>query len=81
MLLNHFVADDDLDEEEAASAAGAVAINIPGATGNSNKKKCCSISIIPLRVCKLMTIYKIQGITIGEDKVWKRVVVCLPTGR
>ena len=36
MLLNHFVADDELDEEEAASAAGAVAINIPGATGNSD---------------------------------------------
>ena len=45
------------------------------------EKKCCSISTIPLRVCKAITIYKSQGITIGEDKVWKRVVVCLPTGR
>ena len=45
------------------------------------KNKCCSVCTIPLRVCKSITIYKSQGITIGEDKVWKRVTVCLPTGR
>ena len=36
MLLNRFVWDDKLDDEEAAIAAGAEPINTPGATANSD---------------------------------------------
>jgi len=41
------------------------------------EKKCCSQTTLPLRVCKAITIYKSQGITVGEgpDCFWKFVVV------
>ena len=45
------------------------------------EKRCCSQQTIPLRVCKAITIYKSQGMTIGngDECFWKRVVVGLPT--
>ena len=42
------------------------------------EKKCCSMKIIPLRVCKAITIYKSQGITVGEGCVWRYVVIGMP---
>ena len=45
------------------------------------ERKCCSMTTIPLRICKAITTYKAQGITVGPDKTWKRVVVVLATGR
>ena len=41
------------------------------------ENNCCSITTTPLRVFKVITIYKNQGITIGEDNLCKRVVVHL----
>ena len=45
------------------------------------EKKCCSITTVSLRVCKVITTYKSQGITVGPGKVWEKVVICLATGR
>ena len=39
------------------------------------ENKCCSISTIPLRVCKAITIHKGQGITVGKDEYWKNVII------
>ena len=42
-------------------------------------KKCCSMTTIPLRVCKAMTIHKSQGMTVAERELWKKLVVLLPS--
>jgi hypothetical protein len=42
------------------------------------EKNCCSISAMPLQVCKALTIHKSQGMTISEGKHFKKVVVSLP---
>jgi hypothetical protein len=42
------------------------------------EKNCCSISAMPLQVCKALTIHKSQGMNIGEGKQFEKVVVCLP---
>ena len=39
------------------------------------ERKCCYMTTIPLIVCKTITTYKSQGITVGPGKTWKRVVV------
>ena len=44
------------------------------------ERKCCTITTIPLRVCKAITIYKSQGLTVGDGKIWEKVVIWLPTG-
>ena len=36
---------------------------------------CCSMTTIPLRIYKAITIYKSQGITVGPGKVWENVMV------
>ena len=41
-------------------------------------KKCCSISTLPLRVCIALTIHKSQGMTIGPEQQFEKVVVHLP---
>ena len=41
----------------------------------------CAMPTIPLRICKAITAYKSQGITVGSDYLWKRVVVWLTTGK
>ena len=35
--------------------------------------------MIPLRIAKAITIHKSQGLTIGEEKVWERVIITLPS--
>ena len=42
----------------------SIYILIP-ATTNRCEEYCCSITTIPLRLCSAITMYKIQGITIG----------------
>ena len=54
-------------------------IPIPSTT-DRYEKNCYIITIIPLRVCKTITIYKSQGITVGTGQAWKKVVVWIPTG-
>ena len=39
---------------------------------------CCTMHSIPLRVCKAITIHKSQGITIGENQMFKYAVVHFP---
>ena len=36
---------------------------------------CFSMATIPLRICKDVTTYKSQGITVGPFCLWERVVV------
>ena len=45
------------------------------------RKKWYSMATIPLRICKAVTIYKSQGIDVGPNKVWEKVLVWLPIGR
>jgi hypothetical protein len=42
------------------------------------KKKCCSVTTVPLHVCKAITIHKAQGISIGQGHLWEGVVIALP---
>ena len=42
------------------------------------EKNCCSITTIPLRVCKAISIHKSQGITVGPGNAWEKLVVTLP---
>jgi hypothetical protein len=42
------------------------------------KKKCCSITAIPLMICKSLSIHKSQGMTVGHGKQFTKVVVNLP---
>ena len=53
-------------------------IQIPIVTDRC-EKKCCSISIIPLRVCKAITINKRQVMTIGPQQIFEKSIVLLPT--
>jgi len=45
------------------------------------EKKCCSIRTLPLIICKSLSIHKSQGMTVGEGKQFKKVVVHLPNNR
>ena len=45
------------------------------------ERKCCSMKTIPLQICKSLSIHKSQGMTVGEGKQFKKVVVYLPVGR
>jgi hypothetical protein len=45
------------------------------------QKKCCCITTIPIRVCIAITIYKSQGLTIGNGEQFERVVIHLPLDR
>jgi hypothetical protein len=42
------------------------------------EKGCCTISTIPLRICIAITVYKGQGITVGDGEAFERIVVHLP---
>jgi hypothetical protein len=42
------------------------------------ERKCCLISAIPLQLCKSLSIHKSQGMTVGQGKQFKKVVVHLP---
>ncbi len=43
-------------------------------------KKCCSITAIPLMVCKSLSIHKSQGMTVGHEKQFTKLVVHLLVG-
>jgi hypothetical protein len=42
------------------------------------ERKCCSISAMLLQLCKSLSIHKSQGMTVGQGKQFKKVVVHLP---
>ena len=42
------------------------------------QKNCCSITTIPFRVCKAITVHKSQGITVGPGNIWEKLVITLP---
>ena len=39
---------------------------------------CCEMTTIPLSVCKAISIYKCQGMTIGSSEMFSKIVVMLP---
>jgi len=41
------------------------------------EKRCCSITTIPLRVCKAITTYKSQGLTVGEKEMWEKIMLVI----
>ena len=45
------------------------------------EKNCCSCTTIPLRVCKAITTYKSQGMTVGEGQVWEKLVIMLGSSK
>ena len=55
-------------------------IPIPTTT-ESCEHNFCFMTTIPLRICKAITTYKSQGITVGHGYLWERVVVWLATGK
>ena len=42
------------------------------------ERKCCTVTSIPLRVCKAITIDKVQGMSIGPQKPFESVIISLP---
>ena len=42
------------------------------------EKNCCTITSIPSRICKEITIHKSQGMSIGPGKPFESVIVFLP---
>ena len=52
-------------------------VSIPVVTEQC-ERSCCSITMIPLRVCVSITIHKSQGMTIGENEIFTKVVLYLP---
>ena len=51
-------------------------VSIPVVTERC-EKNCCSITMIPLRVCQSITIHKSQGMTIKENKIFTKLVLYL----
>ena len=42
------------------------------------ERNCCSMTTIPLQVCKAITIHKCQGISIDNGEKWSKIVIVLP---
>jgi len=51
-------------------------VPIPPATIRC-EKGCCTSTTIPLRVCKAITTYKSQGMSVGEGQIWTKIVLVL----
>ena len=52
-------------------------IPIPVSTDQCDKK-CCSVTMIPLIPCVAITIHKAQGMTVGPNQIFEKVIVYLP---
>jgi hypothetical protein len=63
--------------DEAWDSNNPTHIPVPVATQRC-EAKCCSQTTVPLRVCKAISIYKSQGMTVGPGCDWGYVVVGLP---
>ena len=42
------------------------------------EKRCCTVTSIPLRVCKAITIHKSQGMSVGPGNSFESAVIYLP---
>lgn len=69
--------DSKIPKEKAWDRENPTWIPIPCVTLQC-EKRCCSMTTIPLRVCKAITYYKCQGMTIGWNCLWRLLVVALP---
>jgi hypothetical protein len=65
---------------KAWDAQNPTHVPIPAVTVRC-EKSCCSVTTIPLRVCKAVTIHKSQGLTVGNGHFWELLVVGLPSGK
>jgi hypothetical protein len=45
------------------------------------KRKCCSVTAIPLWICKAITIYKSQRASVGDGQAWKKLACLLPSAQ
>lgn len=66
-----------IPEEDQYDPDNPTAIPIPLVTVRC-ENNCCSMTTIPLRVCKAITIHKCQGISIGNGEKWSKIVIVLP---
>ena len=64
-------------EDEQQFPNNPTYVSIPADTSRCDAK-CCSITMIPLRVCVAITIHKSQGMTVGTGEIFDHVVVHLP---
>ena len=63
--------------DEAWDPANPKLVPIPLTTIRC-EKNCCSMTTLPLRVCKAITTYKSQGLSVGQGQEWEYVVVGIP---
>ena len=65
------------EEKKAFPNLPSNCVPIPVVT-ETCEKRCCSMSTIPLRVCVALTIHKSQGMTVGPNENFEKVIVYLP---
>jgi hypothetical protein len=59
------------DEQKLILNMSATHVPIPLVTRRC-EINCCSMTAIPLQVCKALSIHKSQGMTVGEGKQFKK---------
>ena len=65
------------DEQKVITDMPSTYVPIPLVTRRC-ERNCCSMTAIPLQVCKALSIHKSQGMTVGEGKQFQKVIVYLP---
>jgi len=67
----------EIPEEDVWDTEHPTFVPIPTVTLRCDKG-CCTMTTIPLCVCKAITIHKCQGMTVGEGQVWKKIIIMIP---
>ena len=65
------------EEKKAFPNLPSNCIPIPVITEHC-EKRCCTMTTVPLRVCIALTIHKSQGMTVGPEENFEKVIVYLP---
>ena len=45
------------------------------------EKRCCTVTSIPLRVCKALSVHKLQGMSVGPEHPFQSAVIYLSERR